>query len=138
MVEISICWKQEAIFTFSLQVSDIIIFTQPYTVCVSINTMCSTCKFVVVIVFRCKMQASSIILAVLTGILCLFNVCRKLCIDSRFVSLLNVSFSAWCRWFYGKIPRAKAEEILNKQRRDGAFLIRESESAPGDFSLSVK
>lgn len=60
------------------------------------------------------------------------------CIDSRFVSLLNVSFSAWCRWFYGKIPRAKAEEILNKQRRDGAFLIRESESAPGDFSLSVK
>lgn len=42
------------------------------------------------------------------------------------------------RWFYGKIPRAKAEEMLNKQRHDGAFLIRESESAPGDFSLSVK
>ncbi|XP_023647726.1 growth factor receptor-bound protein 2a isoform X2 [Paramormyrops kingsleyae] len=41
-------------------------------------------------------------------------------------------------WFFGKIPRAKAEEILNKQRHDGAFLIRESESAPGDFSLSVK
>ncbi|XP_076871516.1 growth factor receptor-bound protein 2a [Brachyhypopomus gauderio] len=41
-------------------------------------------------------------------------------------------------WFYGKIPRAKAEEMLNKQRHDGAFLIRESESAPGDFSLSVK
>lgn len=47
-------------------------------------------------------------------------------------------FSAACRWFFGKIPRAKAEEILNKQRKDGAFLIRESESAPGDFSLSVK
>ncbi len=28
--------------------------------------------------------------------------------------------------------------MLNKQRHDGAFLIRESESAPGDFSLSVK
>lgn len=28
--------------------------------------------------------------------------------------------------------------MLNKQRNDGAFLIRESESAPGDFSLSVK
>ncbi|MGH0189461.1 UNVERIFIED_CONTAM: hypothetical protein FKN15_035754 [Acipenser sinensis] len=41
-------------------------------------------------------------------------------------------------WFFGKIPRAKAEEMLNKQRHDGAFLIRESESAPGDFSLSVK
>uniref|UniRef100_A0A7M4E7M7 Growth factor receptor bound protein 2 n=1 Tax=Crocodylus porosus TaxID=8502 RepID=A0A7M4E7M7_CROPO len=40
-------------------------------------------------------------------------------------------------WFFGKIPRAKAEEMLGKQRHDGAFLIRESESAPGDFSLSV-
>uniref|UniRef100_A0A8C9EMQ3 Growth factor receptor bound protein 2 n=1 Tax=Pavo cristatus TaxID=9049 RepID=A0A8C9EMQ3_PAVCR len=28
--------------------------------------------------------------------------------------------------------------MLGKQRHDGAFLIRESESAPGDFSLSVK
>ncbi|KAG7271157.1 hypothetical protein CRUP_002806 [Coryphaenoides rupestris] len=27
--------------------------------------------------------------------------------------------------------------MLNKQRHDGAFLIRESESAPGDFSLSL-
>ncbi|KAK3520497.1 hypothetical protein QTP70_024112 [Hemibagrus guttatus] len=41
-------------------------------------------------------------------------------------------------WFFGRIPRARAEELLNKQRHDGAFLIRESESAPGDFSLSVK
>ncbi|XP_072339046.1 growth factor receptor-bound protein 2 [Scyliorhinus torazame] len=41
-------------------------------------------------------------------------------------------------WFFGKISRAKAEELLSKQRHDGAFLIRESESAPGDFSLSVK
>lgn len=47
-------------------------------------------------------------------------------------------FSVVPRWFFGKIPRAKAEEMLNKQRQDGAFLIRESESAPGDFSLSVK
>uniref|UniRef100_A0A8C6GG95 SH2 domain-containing protein n=1 Tax=Mus spicilegus TaxID=10103 RepID=A0A8C6GG95_MUSSI len=41
-------------------------------------------------------------------------------------------------WFFGNIPRAKAEEMLSKQRHDGAFLIRESESAPGDFSLSLK
>lgn len=46
--------------------------------------------------------------------------------------------SSFLRWFFGKIPRAKAEEMLSKQRHDGAFLIRESESAPGDFSLSVK
>uniref|UniRef100_F6PLS0 Growth factor receptor-bound protein 2 n=1 Tax=Ornithorhynchus anatinus TaxID=9258 RepID=F6PLS0_ORNAN len=38
----------------------------------------------------------------------------------------------------GRGEAAKAEEMLGKQRHDGAFLIRESESAPGDFSLSVK
>ncbi|XP_070579951.1 growth factor receptor-bound protein 2-like [Ptychodera flava] len=41
-------------------------------------------------------------------------------------------------WFRGKISRAKAEELLRQQSHDGAFLIRESESSPGDFSLSVK
>ncbi|KAJ7340188.1 Growth factor receptor-bound protein 2 [Desmophyllum pertusum] len=37
-----------------------------------------------------------------------------------------------------KITRAKAEELLLRQKFDGAFLIRESESTPGDFSLSVR
>lgn len=54
------------------------------------------------------------------------------------VPLMSIFVSTISRWFFGKIPRAKAEEMLNKQRHDGAFLIRESESAPGDFSLSVK
>ncbi|KHJ49062.1 SH3 domain protein [Trichuris suis] len=42
------------------------------------------------------------------------------------------------RWYYGRICRANAEVLLKKQSHDGAFLIRESESCPGDFSLSVK
>ncbi|KAJ7340189.1 Growth factor receptor-bound protein 2 [Desmophyllum pertusum] len=41
-------------------------------------------------------------------------------------------------WFHGKIACAKAEELLMRQKFDGAFLIRESESTPGDFSLSVR
>jgi len=42
-------------------------------------------------------------------------------------------------WYYGKISRVKAEQILLKTHYpDGAFLIRESESTPRDFSLSVK
>ena len=41
-------------------------------------------------------------------------------------------------WFYGRITRVRAEEILNRQDHDGAFLIRESKSTLGDFSLSVK
>lgn len=56
----------------------------------------------------------------------------------KFLTFPIVFFSSLHRWFFGKIPRAKAEEMLGKQRHDGAFLIRESESAPGDFSLSVK
>ncbi|XP_031554196.1 growth factor receptor-bound protein 2-like [Actinia tenebrosa] len=42
-----------------------------------------------------------------------------------------------CGWFVGKIKRIDAESQLSN-KNDGAFLIRESESAPGDFSLSVK
>ena len=32
----------------------------------------------------------------------------------------------------------KAEEVLAYQPNDGAFLIRDCKSTPGDFSLSVK
>lgn len=41
-------------------------------------------------------------------------------------------------WYKGRISRADAEGQLMRQTRDGAFLIRASESSPGDFSLSVK
>ncbi|XP_003382848.1 PREDICTED: growth factor receptor-bound protein 2-like [Amphimedon queenslandica] len=41
-------------------------------------------------------------------------------------------------WYQGKMSRAKAEDLLKNQKFDGAFLVRDSESSPGDFSLSVK
>jgi len=41
-------------------------------------------------------------------------------------------------WFHGHLPRKDAEKKLIEQAYDGAFLLRESESTPGDFSLSVK
>lgn len=40
-------------------------------------------------------------------------------------------------WYYGRITRAEAEKLLH-DKHEGAFLIRVSESSPGDFSLSVK
>lgn len=43
-----------------------------------------------------------------------------------------------CRWYSGRISRQLAEEILMKRNHLGAFLIRESESSPGEFSVSVK
>ncbi|KAG8521858.1 GRB2-related adapter protein [Galemys pyrenaicus] len=41
-------------------------------------------------------------------------------------------------WYSGRISRQLAEEILKKRNHLGAFLIRESESSPGEFSVSVK
>ncbi|KAG8145822.1 hypothetical protein E2320_012283 [Naja naja] len=40
-------------------------------------------------------------------------------------------------WYSGKISRQGAEKALLKRRFRGTFLIRESESSPGDFSISV-
>ncbi|XP_068672974.1 growth factor receptor-bound protein 2-like [Montipora capricornis] len=41
-------------------------------------------------------------------------------------------------WYHGKITRKQAEEALLQIQCEGAFLIRESESTPGEFSLSVR
>lgn len=49
------------------------------------------------------------------------------------LTFLNVCFS----WYYGRITRADAQNLL-MNKHEGAFLIRVSESSPGDFSLSVK
>lgn len=46
-------------------------------------------------------------------------------------------FLVHCSWYYGRITRADAERLL-LNKHEGAFLIRISESSPGDFSLSVK
>lgn len=40
-------------------------------------------------------------------------------------------------WYFGKITRADAERVL-RNKPEGGFLIRVSESSPSDFSLSVK
>ncbi|XP_034389289.1 growth factor receptor-bound protein 2a [Cyclopterus lumpus] len=41
-------------------------------------------------------------------------------------------------WFKVDMFQAKAEELLKKQRHDGAFFIYESSQTPGDFQLAVK
>jgi len=40
-------------------------------------------------------------------------------------------------WYAGRLPRLKAEKMF-ANTPDGTFLIRESDSRPGDYSLSVK
>ncbi|NWR75396.1 GRAP protein, partial [Centropus unirufus] len=50
---------------------------------------------------------------------------------------LTAEPGAPCRWYVGRISRQVAEERLLKLRHLGAFLIRDSESSPGEFSISV-
>lgn len=40
-------------------------------------------------------------------------------------------------WFQGKIKRSDAEKMLLETQKPGSFLVRESESRPGDYSLSM-
>lgn len=59
-------------------------------------------------------------------------------ITNVFEYLLNPWFTPSLHsWYYGRITRADAEKLL-MNKHEGAFLIRVSESSPGDFSLSVK
>jgi growth factor receptor-binding protein 2 len=50
---------------------------------------------------------------------------------------MTITFELFDSWYYGRITRADAEKLL-LNKHEGAFLIRISESSPGDFSLSVK
>lgn len=41
-------------------------------------------------------------------------------------------------YYYGKISRSEAEQQLNERGEDGDFLLRDSESNVGEFSISLK
>ncbi|XP_023685868.1 tyrosine-protein phosphatase non-receptor type 11b [Paramormyrops kingsleyae] len=41
------------------------------------------------------------------------------------------------RWFHGHLSGREAEKLLTDKGRSGSFLVRESQSKPGDFVLSV-
>lgn len=41
-------------------------------------------------------------------------------------------------WYFGNIPRSQCDQVLNEFARDGDFLIRDSETNVGDFSVSLK
>ena len=50
--------------------------------------------------------------------------------------LTNISNNP--RWFHGHISGRDAEKMLTEKGRGGSFLVRESQSKPGDFVLSVR
>ncbi len=42
------------------------------------------------------------------------------------------------RWFHGSLSGKEAEHLLRTQARNGSFLVRESQSTPGQYALSVR
>ncbi|XP_048777543.1 tyrosine-protein phosphatase non-receptor type 11-like isoform X1 [Ostrea edulis] len=42
------------------------------------------------------------------------------------------------RWFHGHISGKEAEKVLVEKGKNGSYLVRESQSKPGDFVLSVR
>lgn len=41
-------------------------------------------------------------------------------------------------WYHGSLTRQQCENVLRNHGQDGEYLVRNSESKPGDFSLSMK
>lgn len=42
------------------------------------------------------------------------------------------------RWFHGNLSGKEAEKLILERGKSGSFLVRESQSKPGDFVLSVR
>ena len=43
-----------------------------------------------------------------------------------------------CRWFHPNLLAKEAEDLLLKKGQDGTFLVRPSQSTPGDYTLSAR
>ncbi|XP_021957927.1 tyrosine-protein phosphatase corkscrew isoform X2 [Folsomia candida] len=57
---------------------------------------------------------------------------------------IELKFPLYCadptteRWFHGDIGGKEAEKVLTEKAKPGSFLVRESQSQPGHFVLSVR
>ncbi|XP_010896446.1 cytoplasmic protein NCK1 isoform X2 [Esox lucius] len=58
--------------------------------------------------------------------------------DCDYISPATVGRFAGKQWYYGRVTRHQAEVALNQRGTEGDFLIRDSESSPNDFSISLK
>lgn len=59
-----------------------------------------------------------------------------ICDSRRLVQSCVHLAHVFSRWLYGKISREQAESLL-RPRQDGLYLVRESTSFPGDYTLCV-
>lgn len=53
------------------------------------------------------------------------------------VGISQATLSFIFRWYHGHLSGRDAEKLLTDKGKAGSFLVRESQSKPGDFVLSV-
>lgn len=59
-------------------------------------------------------------------------------ISNNFLFALYIIISLCYRWFHGHLSGKDAEKLILDRGKNGSFLVRESQSKPGDFVLSVR
>ncbi|XP_063067844.1 cytoplasmic protein NCK2-like [Engraulis encrasicolus] len=59
-------------------------------------------------------------------------------LDSGYTGPARTGKFAGKDWYYGRVTRHQAELALNERGLEGDFLVRDSESSPSDFSISLK
>lgn len=52
--------------------------------------------------------------------------------------ILSKLLFSYFRWFHGHITGREAEKLILDKGKNGSFLVRESQSQPGDLVLSVR
>ena len=57
---------------------------------------------------------------------------------SHMVVLLSFLTPLFSRWYHFEISRHVAESVLISTGEDGSYLLRDSASNPGEFTLSVR
>lgn len=69
------------------------------------------------------------------GLVPVFNTLEEFCVTSGAVIFVQIHPDR-CNWFHGKITRDQAEQVMSSAT-DGQFLVKESNSYPGDYVLFV-
>jgi len=60
------------------------------------------------------------------------------CLNNYKIILIIYIYLSICRWFHGNLSGKEAEKLILERGKNGSFLVRESQSKPGDFVLSVR
>ena len=54
------------------------------------------------------------------------------------ITILLINMIDNFRWFHGHISSKEADTVMLDKGKNGSFLVRESQSKPGDFVLTVR